>query len=357
MGVPKQRDLDKARTLLAPWLGARLGADDVALSEIDAPAITGFSNETLLFDATWDENGSARRQGFAVRVKPGAYTIFLESAFEAQYQVLRALSEHSAVPVPPTLWYEEDASVLGAPFFVMDRVRGRVPGDAPSYHVEGWVVDDTSPSEREAMWWAALDAMAAVHNVDWRALGLGNLWQAERGETGFAQQLAYYEEYLAWARKDWPDASLVDTALAWLRDNAPSRPEPTGLCWGDSRLGNVIFDGTRAAAVVDWEMVALGDPQQDLAWFLFLDRHHSEGHGVARLDGFPSYEATVERWEKLTGRRADQMGFYTVWAGFRFAVVMMRVIAMCVDFELMPPDTDYGVNNIVTRLLAQDLGV
>ena len=359
MGVPKQRDLEKARTQLARWLGAKLDAGDIALSEIDAPAITGFSNETLLFDATWTEpgrGGGPRSQGFAVRVKPGAYTIFLESAFETQYQVLRALSQHTDVPVPPTLWFEDDDSVLGAPFFVMEKVRGRVPGDAPSYHLEGWVVDASGPREREAMWWSALDAMAAVHNVDRRSLGLDSLWQPQRGETGFAQQLAYYTDFLAWARKDWPDAPLLDRALAWIKDATPPGPEETALCWGDSRLGNVIFDGGRAAAVLDWEMVALGDPQQDLAWFLFLDRHHSEGHGVARLDGFPAYDATVARWEELTGRRADQLAFYTIWAGFRFAVIMMRVIAMCIEFEIMPPDTDYGVNNIVTRLLADDLG-
>jgi len=103
-------------------------------------------------------------------------------------------------------------------------------------------------------------------------------------------------------------------------------------------------------------MVAVGDPQQDLAWFLFLDRHHSEGHDVPRLEGFPSHDATVARWQELTGRLADQLSFYTVWAGFRFAVVMMRVIAMCIEFELMAPDTNYGVDNIVTRLLAHDLG-
>jgi len=341
---------------LAPWLAARLGVGDLVLSEIDAPAVTGFSNETLLFDAMWTEAGRGCKQGYAVRVRPGAYTIFLESAFETQYRVLRALSEHTDVPVPPTLWYEEDDSVLGAPFFVMERVAGRVPGDAPSYHVEGWVAEETGPAEREVMWWSAVDAMAGVHNLDWCALGLDTLWRGERGATGLAQQLTYYREYLAWARKDWPHAPLADEALAWLEAHIPPGPEPTALCWGDSRLGNVIFDRGRAAAVLDWEMVALGDPQQDLAWFLFLDRHHSEGHGVARLAGFPSHDATVARWEELTGRRADQLAFYTVWAGFRFAVVMMRVIAMCIEFELMPPDTDYGVNNIVTRLLPHDLG-
>jgi len=356
MGVPKQRDLDEARARLTSWLGAKLGAGEVAISDIDAPATTGFSNETLLFDAAWTEGGREHSQGFAVRVKPGAYTIFLESAFETQYRVLRALSERTQVPVPPTLWYEDDASVLGAPFFVMGRVQGRVPGDSPSYHVEGWVVEETSPAEREAMWWSALEAMAAVHNVDWRALGLGELWQEERGDTGLAQQLAYYRDYLAWAKKDWPETPLADEALAWLEANLPAGPEPTALCWGDSRLGNVIFDRGRAAAVLDWEMVAVGDPQQDLAWFLFLDRHHSEGHDVPRLEGFPSHDATVARWQELTGRLADQLSFYTVWAGFRFAVVMMRVIAMCIEFELMAPDTNYGVDNIVTRLLAHDLG-
>jgi len=71
-------------------------------------------------------------------------------------------------------------------------------------------------------------------------------------------------------------------------------------------LGKMLaLDGGRPVAVLDFETATFGQPEEDLAWFLFLDRHHSEGHDVPRLEGFPSHDATVARWQELTGRRAD----------------------------------------------------
>jgi aminoglycoside phosphotransferase (APT) family kinase protein len=142
-----------------------------------------------------------------------------------------------------------------------------------------------------------------------------------------------------------------------VQDNRPATDEPRALCWGDSRIGNIIFKDYRAAAVLDWEMVTLGDPAQDLGWWLFLDRHHAEGSGAPRLPGFPSRDATVARWVERTGRSAAELEFYEVFAGFRFAVVMVRLATLLVQYELMPPDTDLASNNAVTRLLATILGL
>src|SRR5437660_8638569 len=105
MPVPQQRDLEVARDALTTWLGDRLAADDVRLSDITSPAFTGFSNETLLFDAEWTAHGEPHRQGMVARVKPTGYTIFLESVFEEQYRVMEALGAHSDVPVPPVIGY------------------------------------------------------------------------------------------------------------------------------------------------------------------------------------------------------------------------------------------------------------
>jgi aminoglycoside phosphotransferase (APT) family kinase protein len=355
MPVPQQRDLAIARWALTGWLAARLGADDVRLSDIESPAFTGFSNETLLFDAEWSAGGEVQRRGMVARVKPTGYTIFLESAFEEQYRVMEALRRHCDVLVPPVLGYEHDASVLGAPFFVMEKVAGRIPEDNPPYHTEGWVTEVT-PDERASMWWTGIDQMAGVHRVDWRQLGLDFLDDSRRGRPGLDQQLDYYAEYLAWAAGDRPQP-VAEAALEWLRANRPVPDDPIGLCWGDARIGNMIFDAGRCVAVLDWEMVTLGPWEQDLAWWLFLDRHHSDGVGVARLEGFPSHAETIARYAQLMGRPARNLDYYTVFAGFRFAVIMIRVIAMAVAFELLPPDTDMGTNNIVTKLLAQDLGL
>jgi aminoglycoside phosphotransferase (APT) family kinase protein len=353
--VPQQRDLEVARGALGSWLAERLRADEVRVSPIEAPAFTGFSNETLMFDAAWAAGGETHRRGMVARVKPTGYTIFLESAFEEQYRVMEALGRHTDVRVPPVIGYEADASVLGAPFFVMDRIAGRIPEDNPPYHTEGWVTE-IAPSERESMWWTGIEQMARVHHTEWRALGLEFLDDARRGATGLDRQLDYYTEYFAWAAGDTPQP-IATAALDWLHANRPDPPDPEGMCWGDARIGNMIFDAGRCVAVLDWEMVTVGPWEQDLAWWLFLDRHHSEGLEVPRLEGFPSHADTIARYEGLMGRAARHLDYYTVFAGFRFAVIMIRVIAMAVAFELLPPDTDMGTNNIVTKLLARDLGL
>src|SRR6266852_1187919 len=134
MPIPEQRDLEAARDILATWLAKQLpDAENVQVGAISGPAATGFSNETLLFDASWQHDGARVSEPLVLRVKPTQHTVFLESDFEHQYLVLRTLAERTNVPVPPVRWYEADASYLGAPFFVMGKVEGRVPADSPPY--------------------------------------------------------------------------------------------------------------------------------------------------------------------------------------------------------------------------------
>jgi aminoglycoside phosphotransferase (APT) family kinase protein len=131
-------------------------------------------------------------------------------------------------------------------------------------------------------------------------------------------------------------------------------------------------DDGNVVAVFDWEMVTLADPMMDLAWWLFLDRHFHEGMpapgrhgeaygsgppGVPRMEGFPTREEMLTRYEELTGWKPHDIEFYEVFAGLRFAVVMMRIASLVVEFELLPSDTDMGTNNIVTRLVAAKLGL
>jgi aminoglycoside phosphotransferase (APT) family kinase protein len=350
--VPAQRDLEEARGIIGRWLAERLDVPSVEVGEITAPSLTGFSSETLLFDATWRARGGWHTEGYVVRVAPTGYQIFYEPEFEAQFHVLRALVP-TDVPVPPTHWYEADASVLGAPFFAMGKVEGKVPSDNPPYTMEGWLLE-TSPEEQAAVWWAGIDAMAAVHRLDWRALGLDMLDKPERGKAGLDQQLAYYREYLTWAAQGRAQPT-AEAGLAWLEANRPDDDDRVGLCWGDARIGNIMFAEGRCAAVLDWEMVTLGNPVQDLSWYLFLDRHHSEGIDVPRLPGFPSREETVARYERLSGRSAEHLDYYEVFAAFRFSVIMIRVAQMIVEYGFMDGDSDLETNNPVTQLLAKML--
>ncbi|HSS12209.1 MAG TPA: phosphotransferase family protein, partial [Acidimicrobiales bacterium] len=272
MPIFEQRDQEQARRQLVTWLATKLpGATDLAISELAGPAATGYSNETILFDASWQSGHTRQQKGFAVRVKPSTHTVFLESEFETQYRVLKILGEQTDIPIPRVNWYEEDESILGAPFFVMEQISGQVPGDSPPYTMGGWAFEAPA-EEQERLWWNGLDVMARIHCLDWPSLGLRFLHKPERGKTGLDQQLAYYQAYFEWAAGDRPQPS-VQALWDWLLANRPNDHEsPDALCWGDARIGNMIFDGDcKVQAVLDWEMVALGDPVQDLAWWLFLD--------------------------------------------------------------------------------------
>jgi aminoglycoside phosphotransferase (APT) family kinase protein len=351
---------------LAKWLATRLaegpggapGAADLAIGELSVPPATGFSNETILFDAHWSTTDGSPHDGrYVLRVGPSGYSVFYDPQFEEQYRILDALGQHTDVPVPNVRWYEDDASLLGAPFFVMDRVEGQAPSDTPEYTTTGFMFDATAEQQRRA-YDSGLQAMARVHAVDWRGAGLSLLDKPARGAIGFDQQLSYYQDYYAWAGGGAAHP-VLDPAFEWVERHRPTPgSEEVALCWGDARVGNILFDDFCCAAVLDWEMAALGNPIADLAWWKFLDRHHSEAIGVPRLPGFLSHDATIARYEALTGRSVDRdaLDFYEVFAGVRFGVVMVRIAQLVVEFGLLPPDTDLARNNNVTRLLAPMVG-
>lgn len=353
MPTPWQRDLERDRERLTRWLAGRLpAARRLEVRELRAPEASGFSNDTLLCELWVDEGGAARRERLVVRIQPTGFAVFPEYDLALQFRVLELLGA-SGLPVPRVRWLEaEDASVLGAPFYVMDHVEGRVPTDRPPYHAGGWMTE-ISPAERAEIWWGGIECIARIHRLDPVAAGFGFLDKPELGATPFRQQLAYYERYLEWAARGLPQPT-VEAALAWLRRNEPEDPRRV-LLWGDARIGNIIFAGTRPAAILDWEMVTLGSPEQDLGWAVFLDRHHSEGLGVPRLEGFPSFEETVERYEAWSGFEVRQLHFWEVFAGFRFGVIMIRLAQQMAEYGAMSPEQAraFEVDNMVTRLLAK----
>lgn len=353
MPMPAPRDPAQTSRALAAWMARQMpSARDILISGLQPPQATGFSNDTWLFDAAWQTADGPQQRRLVARLEPSGYTVFPEYALPTQARIMQLLRAEGSVPVPEVLWAENDPAVLGVPFYVMQAIDGRIPTDSPPYHSGGWVTE-VEPAEREALWWSGLEMLARIHQLDWRGLGLGFLDRPQLGASGLAQQLAYYERYFAWAARGRPQP-IAEAGFDWIRRNLPDS-ENLGFCWGDARIGNMIFRDGACVAVLDWEMATLGDPEMDLAWWLFLDRHHSEGLGLPRLAGFPSVEATIARYEELTQRRTRHLRFYEIFAAFRFAVIMMRVSQMLVAYEVLPPDSDMESNNIVTQLLERSL--
>jgi len=350
--VPDQRDPAVTRASLEAWLRGRLpDARDVQVSAVKTPVNNGFSAETLMFDAAWHEPGGDRSERLVAKVAPTGFQIFPEPRFAEQFRLLQILAG-TQIPVPTVHWQETGAEVLGAPFYVMSRIEGDVPTDMPPYHSGGWLTD-VSPAERESIWWSGLTVLTQVHALDVEDLNLGFVDQTSYGPTGLRQRLAYYEHYLDWAYEG--PVPVAQAALKWLREHRPAETAEPVLLWGDSRIGNIIFTSGQAAAVLDWEMATLGQPEEDLAWFLFLDRHHSDGIGVPRLPGFPDALQTIARYQQLTGRTLTDMAYYEVLSAMKFAVVMARIGQLFIYYELVPPDNDFPYNNTATQLLARIL--
>ena len=250
--------------------------------------------------------------------------VFPSYDLSLQYQVMDSVGRHSDVPVPELLGLETDRSVLGVQFYIMKHREGRIPSDMPPYNMDGWLLQETTEAQRVSLWQAAVDTMARFHRLDYRTLGFEHL--AEAGISPLQQQLNYWQDYLEWAMEGRGHA-LGQRALDWLKANQPE-DEPTVLCWGDARIGNIIFnqacDGV--AAVLDWEMAVLGNPVQDLAWFNYIDATFAEGLGMPRLPGLPSYADTVNRWEAASGFAAPDYDYYWIFAGMRYGLILSRIM-------------------------------
>lgn len=357
MPEPVGRDLELTRDQLHAWLRGKLPeGEELRVSALRAPEGSGFSNDTLLFDVDWRERGKGRRQSFVVRISPSGFPVFPVYDVGKQYRVMKTIGEGSDVPMPRMYWTEENPAVIGAPFFVMERLEGLVPPDSPPYHVGGFMTA-MSEAERAAIWMNGLEVMTRIHRLDVQKLPLEFLGWPDPHASPLAQHIAYYERYLEWAARGRPQPT-AEAALAWLRKNMP-RDEPMGVSWGDSRIGNMMFQDCEPVGVFDWEMVTLGNPEQDLAWWLFVDATLSEGIGLPRLPGLPGREETVARYEELTGRGVQHLHYYSVWAGFRFAVIMIRLTQRGVEYGTTPPEAGYEreKDNMVTVLLARLLGL
>ncbi|WP_069463327.1 phosphotransferase family protein, partial [Actinacidiphila rubida] len=317
MPVPQQRDPELTRKRLTGWLAERLPSAGEPRIAVTVPQGAGFSHESLLVDAEWTDRGRPRSTRLVVRVAPAGYRVMPVSHLDDEYAILSALAG-TDVPVPAVLGHEPDPGLLGAPFYAMAHVDGWVPTDLPSYHRAG-PLHDLPAGGRAAVWSNGVDVLRRLHRLDPAALGLTGL----RAPAGLTAQLDFYERHLD--HFDGPGAGVAVRALDVLRAALPPRPATPRLVWGDARLGNLLYSGTAVAAVLDWEMAFLGPGEADLGWYLWFDRHLSEGVGAPRLPGLPGRTETVRRYASgaaaAARETAEHLGWYELFAGFRFALI------------------------------------
>ncbi len=357
-----ENDLEQKQRALAGWLQARMPeADNLLVTELSRPEGSGYSNDTLLVDIGYEQAGARHAERLVARVSPTGFPVFPFYDIPQQFDVMRALADNTAIPVPDCLWKEYDKAVLGESFYVMRYLDGKVPSDNPPYHRGGFVME-FSPEERGKLWRNGIRQMAELHQLTPAESGLDFLAWPETGKTDLEQHLQYYEAYLSWAARGRAQP-VADYALQWLKDNMPA-DEPHGIVWGDARFGNMMFKGTEVCAVLDWEMVALGNPEADLAWWLFVDECLQRGNGNPehvgeRPEGIPSNEETVAWYEQCVGKPVQHLRYYQVFAGLRFACVMIRIMQQQAALGTIPVEfTDIlESDNTVTQITAELLGI
>jgi aminoglycoside phosphotransferase (APT) family kinase protein len=356
MALSNRTSPEQAEQQLTTWLATKLpGAQDVRVFDAHVPADAGLSAETILFEASWTEDGAEQRRNLVARVRPSGAAVFPDYDFEVEFRAIEAVGR-AGLPVPEALWYEQDTSGLGGEFIVMERLYGRVPTDDPPFTATGWVLE-LSPEQRATLCDNALKVLADIHAVDWRAAGLDLLDRRELGAPGLDQHLAYWENTFEWAA-DGEANPTVEAAFEWIRENRPAEDEPLVLNWGDARIGNMLFaDDQSVAGVLDWEMVSLGSPELELGWWLFLLRHHTEGIGAPLPPGFPTRDETIARYEQLSGHQVRHIDFYEAFAALRLSILMHRAGHMMIAAGLLPPDAPMKLNNPASQLLAKLVGL
>jgi aminoglycoside phosphotransferase (APT) family kinase protein len=330
---------------LGLWLAERLpGASHVTVGEFGKPK-SGYSAETAVFDAEIDTPNGRSAQRLVLRREVPDPAVYPQQApgydveVDIQYRCMAAVAAQGKVPVAPLVGYEPDPAVLGAPFFVMGFVAGDVPTESPPYTQSGFFVD-ASPADRRRLVEHGVRALAALHTLDWRGAQLD--WLVPAGVTpGTAQQLAVWERY---ARHELGDRHhpLLEDALAWLHAHLPA-DETVGFCWGDPRPGNIIWQDFTPVCLTDFEAASIASPLQDLGWWLMFDRTmHPDG---SRLDGDPTRDEQRAVYAQAAGIDVPDTTFHEVFAGARYAAIVVRVMNRLVARGQRPPDQTIRLEN------------
>jgi aminoglycoside phosphotransferase (APT) family kinase protein len=321
--------------VVGPYLARALDDPGWAHSAVEVVA-GGRSNLTYVVTSPSGEVVLRRPPLRAVR--PTAHDMGRE------HRVLTAL-HGTAVPVPRTLHLCTDPTVLGAPFYVMQRVHGVIArGTLPAGYAD-------SPAERVAMTYGLVDVLAELHAVDPAAVGLTDFG---RPDGYLARQARRWSG--EWQALRDAERPAVDSLAAELSRSVPSAPSGP-VVHGDYRLDNVVLDPadpTRVVAVLDWEMSTLGDPLADLGLLLVYWRQgRSDGPGltpsVTGLPGFPTRAQVVRRYAERTGRDVSTLPWYVAFGFFKLAVVVAGIAARQ-RAGAMADNSDAGLGDAIEPL-------
>ena len=264
---------------------------------------------------------------YVLRKKPPGKLLPSAHQVDREYRVIKALADHTNVPVPKPYALCRDQSVIGTDFYIMEFLPGRILADPK--------MPGISPGDRGKIFDSMNDVLARIHNVDYRAVGLGDF-----GREGqyIERQLNRWSSQYDLSRTEHIES--MEALKAWLPANIPPGDE-TRINHGDYRLGNTIVHPTepRVIAVLDWELSTLGHPLADLGYNCMM-YHFGEGFGAsggyAGVDlkefGIPTEEEYLAAYAHRNGRaEVPSWNFYLAFSLFRLAAIVQGVYKRGLD--------------------------
>ena len=305
-GEAASGNLDFDPAALAGFLHERFGTEELAIERIGG----GQSNPTYFVD-----HGERR---LVLRKQPAGPILRGAHAIDREYRVLEALGPTN-VPVPRAVLFHVDPEPLGTPFYLMERLEGRVFHDCALPGLE--------PAERRGIYLGMAEALAKLHAVSPDAVGLGDY-----GRPG-----NYFERQIArWTRqlRESPGERIaeLETVADWLPAHLPPDDGQVSIAHGDYRLGNLLFHPTRpeVIGILDWELSTLGHPLADLG-YCAMPWHTApdEYGGILGLDGaalgIPTEAEFLRHYYEHAVPTAPLLRFHLVFALFRFAVIFVGI--------------------------------
>jgi aminoglycoside phosphotransferase (APT) family kinase protein len=303
--------------------------DEAALARWMQGAIPGFSTlEGIEKFAGGQSNPTYRINtasgNFVLRRKPFGKLLPSAHAVEREFRLLAALHP-TGFPVPRPIAACDDESVIGAVFYLMEMVEGRIFWDG--------TLADVPKVARRAHYEAMVDTMAALHTLDPEAAGLADFGRP--GNYIQRQVERWTKQYRASQTDDLPE---VEKLIEWLPRTLPDQSRAS-IVHGDYRIDNLIYaqDVPRVRAVLDWELATIGDPLADftyLAMSWVIPRDGTSGLVGVNLEaaGLPTLDEIVGRYCAATGReRLEQLHWYFAYNLFRTVGIVQGIKKRMID--------------------------
>ena len=340
------RDVTALPDVMSQWLSTVMpGGTKPQVTVESGVDSNGMSSETIILTGRWEADGQQHEEKWVARVAPTEQDVPVFSSYrmDHQFDVIRLVAEKTDVPVPRVRWLEPTGTVLGTQFFLMDYVSGVVPPDVMPYTFGGnWFFDAPAESQRELQD-NTVDVLAKLHSIPQTQSTFGFLAYGDESNA-LRRNLDWLKSWYEFAVPDIGRSALVEQALDWLEANWPAdvaATEPV-LIWGDSRVGNVLYEDFKPVAVLDWEMATLGPREMDAAWMIFAHMVFQELAGLAGMPGLPDFmrESDVKAtYAEKTGVELGDLHWFYVYSGVIWACVFMRTSARRVRFgEIERPD-------------------